>query len=86
MIATTSHDMRTPLNTKINTIKVVQEKIKNEQINKWLEITMNSCNLLMFLVNDTLDFFQIKSCKFSLKKKKFTLQKLIKNSFDLVRI
>lgn len=31
---------------------------------KWLEVANNSTNLLLFLVNDTLDHFQIKSGKF----------------------
>jgi signal transduction histidine kinase len=58
MIASTSHDMRTPLNTIINMIKLIQGRIRNEpQVNKWLKIASNSTNLLLYLVNDTLDYF-----------------------------
>ena len=40
----------------------------------------------MFLVNDTLDFFQIKSGKFELKDSYFNLQELVESTFDLVSI
>jgi K+-sensing histidine kinase KdpD len=36
MIASTSHDMRTPLNTVINMIKLVVSKISDLKILKWL--------------------------------------------------
>lgn len=64
MVASTSHDMRTPLNTIINMHQLIELKITDETLKSWLKIAKNSTNLLMFLVNDTLDYFQIKSGKF----------------------
>ena len=58
MIATTSHDMRTPLNTIINMLKLIEDKInKNSTLIKWIRVSINSANLLLFLVNDTLDYY-----------------------------
>jgi signal transduction histidine kinase len=57
MIATTSHDMRTPLNTIIHMIMLVVSKVTDSNLLKWLKIASNSTNLLLFLVNDTLDFY-----------------------------
>ena len=86
MIASTSHDMRTPLNTIINMLTMIQEKISDPFIIRWIRIALNSSNLLMFLVNDTLDYFQIKSGKFTLKNEKISIRELINNCFDLVQI
>ena len=60
MIASTSHDMRTPLNTIINMHRMIELKITDKEVLKWLKIADCSTNLLMYLVNDTLDYFQIK--------------------------
>jgi signal transduction histidine kinase len=61
MIASTSHDMRTPLNTIINMHRLIESQIDDENLLKWLHVSNCSTNLLLFLVNDTLDYFQIKS-------------------------
>ena len=57
MIASTSHDMRTPLNTIINMLKMIETKVNEAIIKKYLKVANSSCSLLMFLVNDTLDYF-----------------------------
>lgn len=64
MVASTSHDMRTPLNTIINMHSLILLKETDQTIRNWINIANSSTNLLLFLVNDTLDFFQIKSGKF----------------------
>jgi signal transduction histidine kinase len=57
MIASTSHDMRTPLNTIINMNKLMESRIEDERIKKWIKVANTSANLLLYLVNDTLDFY-----------------------------
>lgn len=57
MIASTSHDMRTPLNTIINMHQMIEIKVKDPMILQWLKVARSSSNLLLFLVNDTLDYF-----------------------------
>ena len=57
MIATTSHDMRTPLATIVNMLRLIEFKVKDKTILKWIKVVNNSTNLLQFLVNDTLDYF-----------------------------
>ena len=86
MIASTSHDMRTPLNTIINMIRMLEHKVDNPNLLKWLKIAKTSAGLLTFLVDDTLDYYQIKSNKFSLKVSKFTIEEVVENSFDLISI
>ena len=57
MIASTSHDMRTPLNTVITMHKLIENKTTDSQLKTWLRVANNSTNLLLYLVNDTLDYF-----------------------------
>jgi signal transduction histidine kinase len=57
MIASTSHDMRTPLNTIVNMQTMIESRIDDPLLLKWLNIAKTSTNLLLYLVNDTLDFY-----------------------------
>jgi signal transduction histidine kinase len=62
--ATVSHDMRTPLNAILGLIEAVEPFVKGDQGRRLLSIINNSANMLLFLVNDMLDLFQIKNGKF----------------------
>lgn len=86
MIASTSHDMRTPLNTIVNMIKLIKIRCTDKQILELLEVTSISSSLLLYLVNDTLDYYQIKSGKFLKKDGYFNVASLLQNCFDLVSI
>jgi K+-sensing histidine kinase KdpD len=61
MIASTSHDMRTPLNTILTMHGMIENKLEhtkqNECLLNWLSAANSSTNLLLYLVNDTLDYF-----------------------------
>lgn len=46
MLASTSHDMRTPLNTIINMHNLIKYRETDELVIKWLDIATNSTNLL----------------------------------------
>ncbi len=43
-----------------------------------------STQLLLFLVNDTLDYYQIKSSKFTLRITTFLLADVVEQSFEIV--
>jgi signal transduction histidine kinase len=77
MVASTSHDMRTPLNTIINMHSLIEMNIKDPIILNWLKIAKSSSNLLLYLVNDTLDYFQIRSGKFKIKKGLVNIKELV---------
>lgn len=57
MIASTSHDMRTPLNTIINMHQMIKNTSQDPLLLKWIRIADDSTNLLLYLVSDTLDYF-----------------------------
>lgn len=64
MIASTSHDMRTPLNTIINMNELIEQNTDKKEVKKLVQMSKNTTFLFSSLINDTLDFFQIKQNKF----------------------
>ena len=42
MVASTSHDMRTPLNTIVNMHELILNQIVDPQLHKWLMVSKNS--------------------------------------------
>ena len=80
--------MRTPLNTIINMLRLIKERLggENQIVLKWVRIANNSSNLLRFLVNDTLDYFQIKSGKFLMQMTEFNLIEMCEQTFELVTV
>jgi signal transduction histidine kinase len=56
--------MRTPLNAMIGLLSHLNDYIVEERGKKFYEIISFSSKILLFLVNDLLDFFQIKNGKF----------------------
>jgi signal transduction histidine kinase len=86
MIASASHDMKTPLNSIINMINLIEKRVDDPILIKWCKVAINSSKLLVNLVNDTLDYFQIKSKKFVKKHISFDLKNLINDCFELVSL
>jgi signal transduction histidine kinase len=64
LTATVSHDMRTPINAMTGLLSNIGRFIQDERGLKLLKIVENSSKMLLFLVNDLLDFTQIKNGKF----------------------
>lgn len=56
MIASTSHDMRTPLNTISTMCMMIKGKAIDNEVLNWINIANNSTHILKHLVNDTLDY------------------------------
>jgi K+-sensing histidine kinase KdpD len=46
MIASTSHDMRTPLNTIVNMLLMIKDKATDLEMLQWLRVAANSTSLL----------------------------------------
>jgi len=52
----------------------------------WVRVADRSTSLLLFLVNDTLDYYEIKSGKFTSRPSTFNIRDLIEDCFDLIDI
>lgn len=74
-----THELRTPLNAVIGTVELLQEENPPAYQKKSLEILQFSSENLLSLVNDILDFNRIEAGKIELEEKPFSLEQLLKN-------
>lgn len=61
IMASVSHELRTPLNCIIAMQDMLRQNVSEELANKYLNPAINSSKLLLSLVNDILDFGQIRA-------------------------
>ena len=85
MLATVSHDLRTPLNGVIGMMNTVLTNINDKENRKNLIIGIRSANLLNFLINDILDFSQISYKKLRLNVERINLRELVSEIFNLMK-
>ena len=84
LLATVSHDLRTPLNGIMGMITLVKERLMNDEIsNNYLRIAVNSAKLLLFFINDILDFSQINNGKLRLTFKIIDVVDMAHEIYDL---
>lgn len=72
--ATVSHEMRTPINAILTILATLELMIgDNAELQRMCKIIKNSCKLLLYLVNDMLDIFMIKTGKFEKNEEMFSV-------------
>ncbi|CAD8139707.1 unnamed protein product [Paramecium pentaurelia] len=86
ILSKVSHDMRTPLNAIINMQLCLKDQIDETLTQRYLKPSLNSCRLLLNLVNDILDQAQLQNRKIRLVFKKFNLKKLINKTISIFDI
>eukprot|EP00347_Sterkiella_histriomuscorum_P001618 403371338 len=86
LTATVSHDMRTPLNAIQGLLKNLELFIIDPRGKKFLKIIQNSSSFLTFLVNDLLDFFQIKNGKFRTNNSTVDLKTTFQNLVEMFSV
>ena len=88
MLASVSHDIRTPLNSLVSILNLVLEMLDSSQvkIKKYINLSINSASSLLFLVNDLLDSSQIENGKLNnLNFEKIDIQSLISPVMQLLK-
>lgn len=76
--ATVSHEMRTPINAILTMLGNLELLLNgDEQVLKLCQVIRNSGELLLYLVNDMLDVFMIKTGKFQHIDEWFELRDLL---------
>eukprot|EP00347_Sterkiella_histriomuscorum_P014196 403361802 len=86
LTATVSHDMRTPLNSMIGLLNNMDMFVSDLQGRRFLNIIRNSSNFMLFLVNDLLDFFQIKNGKFTKNLKYTDMAKSLRDLIEMFNV
>ena len=61
--ASAAHEFRNPLNSIIQSMELLSNFIENERAYQYFCVAKNSCNLMLFLVNDILDYAQFQQQK-----------------------
>eukprot|EP00347_Sterkiella_histriomuscorum_P016347 403353540 len=84
--ATVSHDMRTPINSITGLIDNLEYFIKDNEGKKLLQVIRNSSKILLFLVNDILDFFQLKNGKFKSSLQETDVKESVNAIIDMFEI
>ena len=84
-LANMSHEIRTPINGIVGmSFLVLKTNLTSKQRN-YIEKIENSAKSLLSIINDILDLSKIESGKLIIDKVEFNLDKLIKNTLDLVK-
>ena len=87
LLASVSHDMRSPLNGIIFYLKSAKETENLFLRNQKLDYALINSQLLLFLINDLLDFSQHKhNSKLSLNLTKFSLNSVLDDIISCIRI
>lgn len=56
--ASAAHEFRNPLNSILQSLELLAQFVTTPEAEKFFVIARNCCNLLLFLVNDILDYSQ----------------------------
>lgn len=88
ILASVSHDMRTPLNGIIFYLKTAKDSENNFLRNQRLDYALVNSNLLLFMVNDLLEFTvnRQNGMRMSLKLSKFALQTAVDDVLDCLKV
>jgi len=79
-----SHEFRTPLNCALALLGGLKSKISYSLSTEYLNPALNSCKLLLSLVNDLLDFSMIKEKKLKIFIQPCNLKKVFEEVIDLM--
>jgi signal transduction histidine kinase len=85
LLATVSHDLRTPLNGSLAMMELAIEAETKEKAKKYIKLAIKSSKGLLMLVNDLLDFSQFINGKLRLVFENINLRSLVKDVIKLIK-
>jgi len=71
IVATSTHELRTPLHCIKNTLKSLRGK--NDEENKQIDIALTACEMQEFNINDILDYAKFKKQNLVLNMEKISV-------------
>lgn len=86
-LATTSHELRTPINGILGSLRIVKEGYCDspEEVNEFLQQADDAAVHLLTIINDILDLARIESGKLTLSPQPVELYALVKEVSDLLK-
>lgn len=85
LLANVSHDLRTPLHGIMGILEMVSDKITERALRSELKIAMKCSNLLLFMINDILDYSQINKGKLGLSIIKTNVSAIVEEVYNMVK-
>ena len=85
LLASISHDLRTPLNGVIGMVNATLSELKEDKLKDFLKLALRSANLLDFLIKDILDFSQMSYKQLRLNLEYFDIKVVIQEVFSLMK-
>ena len=82
MIGSITHEFRTPLNSSINALELLEEHVP-EEFKKYLRIARTSNKLLASLIEDILDLTRLEKGEFTLNVNVFKLRSIAHDIVEL---
>lgn len=86
MLASITHDLKSPLSSVITLIDTAKQIKDNEERRKHLDYAIHNGNMLLHQINEILDYSQMKMGKFNLFFSNFSLNTLIDDVFKLMKV
>ncbi|MCS7016938.1 MAG: response regulator [Gemmatales bacterium] len=83
-LANMSHEIRTPLNAVIGLTELLLQTPINELQREYLQMILESGELLLALINDVLDFSKIEAGKLELERRPFELREQVGDTVKLL--
>lgn len=84
-LANMSHEIRTPLNGVMGTLELLKEEGLNEKQRKLLQITSQSAQTLLTIINDVLDFSKLEDGKLNLQYIPTNIKEIISATHALLK-
>lgn len=86
ILASVSHDLRTPLNSMMGFLEIMAEEIKAKRILKYIGAIQSSSKLLLFLVNSIIDYSLMMNKKLILKVENFYVHEILNEILKIITI
>jgi len=81
-----SHELRTPLNGMLAMIESLKERVSAEINEQFIDPSLSCGRNLLYLINDILDFEQIRKGKMRLFESDFRLRNCLEDALNIVRL
>lgn len=85
LLRTVSHELRSPLNSIMSMISSVSGFNQTSKNSEALKIASYTCSYLLYLINDLIDYSQIKAGCLRVSKSMFFIRPFIKDCIDLIQ-
>lgn len=83
-LATTLHEIRTPIQTIIGTLELLGNTVLDKEQLEYVRQIQFSADVMLTLANDVLNYTKLQSGKFKLEKIPFNIQNLTERVVDLI--